>query len=148
MENRSKTLIKEFGFIILTFVFAFAILFLFNQVVGNYRASVKKSRLIDKNKTDLIDNRYAYNLHLSKGNSFLRGENWDEAHRYYQKALVLMPYGKDANVGLAKTLVNKCLLTEHYCNSAKDYLQFCEQMSFMTEAESNGIWKKLNLKRT
>lgn len=82
----------------------------------------------------------SYQFLLAEGEAYLEIQDWDEAQRAFLAAFHFFEYGKQANIGLTKVLLQKCKYDKASCDWAADYTQFLVKMEYATASEIEA-WK-------
>ena len=88
----------------------------------------------EQRKAD-AETQNAYRMLINAGNGHLASNNLDWAQRKFVSALEIDTYGKEACVGLMKTLFAKCETQGVYCEEAEENLVFIQKMTYATEQE-------------
>ena len=88
----------------------------------------------EQRKAD-AETQNAYRMLINAGNGHLASNNLDWAQRKFVSALEIDTYGKEARVGLMKTLFAKCETQGVYCEEAEENLVFIQKMRYASEQE-------------
>lgn len=120
--EKDKFIFKEYYILIsLSIVLLGIVLFISNKIVVEYDTKAKEKRVALIAESQQKEISRAYHIHLTQGNTYLNTEYLEEAREAFQQALVLIPEGKEANLGLTKVLLLECKRNNKYCEQSKAY---------------------------
>lgn len=88
---------------------------------------------VQKNKE--AEYRNAYNIFMDEGNMYLNAKEWDAAQAAYYHILKMDKYDIAANIGLTKTLLQKCKQYQELCETADEYVHFLQKMNYASKEE-------------
>jgi hypothetical protein len=68
-----------------------------------------------------------------KGYEFLSYNKLKDAQEEFMKALNVDQYGKSANIGLTKTLLEQCEQNQTFCEDAEKYSKLISDMKYVND---------------
>ena len=105
------------------------------QTIERSNYNKAQARKEFKFKDNLANQLTTYNYHVKSGNYYYKEKMYNKAQSEFILAITLNPNLKDANLGLTKTLLQKCLHEHVLCNEAFDYYDQIKNSPYLSEVE-------------
>jgi len=100
---------------------------------------INQSRSHTQESVDANIEATLYEMHVAYGENYLLKNDLMLAQIEFLDAMRLKPYDKGACLGLTKTLQNRCLQENLYCEKAEEYYTFSMKTLVLSDAEINEL---------
>jgi len=113
---------------------------------GKYESSVESRNhqaLMDYTIEQKDANAESYIFFLNSGYYHLNRNELNTAQWEFTRALYIDEYGKEARIGLTRTLIAQCKEYQKECDNIQVNLDFLHNMKYLPIAEIEKMWQKV-----